>query len=58
MPDRELLLLAKDLRARAEELLARAETFHDTDAQRMLRKVAADYGNLADLLERRSGDEP
>ena len=58
MPDPQLSLLAMELRARAEEILARAETFHNADAQRKLRKIAADYENLADRLERRAGDEP
>jgi hypothetical protein len=51
MPDPQLLLLAMDLRARAEEILARAETFHNVDAQRGLRKIAADYKNLAERME-------
>jgi hypothetical protein len=57
MPDPQLLLLAKDLRNRAEEILARAETFHAADAQHKLRKIAADYESLAGLLERRAGDD-
>jgi hypothetical protein len=57
MPDPQLLSMAMDLRARADELLARAETFHDGDAQQKLRKIAADYESLADLLERRAGGE-
>jgi hypothetical protein len=51
MPDPQLLSLAMDMRARAKEVLARAETFHDADAQRKLRKTAADYEKLADRLE-------
>ena len=58
MPDPQLLLQAMELRTRAEEILARAETFHDANAQRGLRKIAADYQTLADQLERRAGDEP
>jgi hypothetical protein len=57
MPDPQLLLMAMDLRARAEEVLARAETFHNADAQRKLRKIAADYESLADRLERRAHDD-
>jgi len=34
-----------------------ASARHDADAQRKLRKIAADYENLADLLKRRAGDE-
>jgi tartrate dehydratase alpha subunit/fumarate hydratase class I-like protein len=58
MPDPQLSLMAMDLRNRAKEILARAETFHDADVQRKLRKIGADYENLADRLERRAGDEP
>ena len=58
MPDTQLLSLVRDLRDRAEELLARAETFHHADAQQKLRKIAADYEIFSDRLERRAGDEP
>jgi hypothetical protein len=34
VPDQELLSLAMELRARAEEMLARAETFHDATRKR------------------------
>jgi hypothetical protein len=51
VPDPELLSLAKDLRARAEEILARAETFHDADVQQKMRAIAAGYENLAQRLE-------
>ena len=56
MPDGRSLLLASDLRARAEEILARAETFHDPDARQMLQKTAASYVKLAERLEQRARD--
>jgi hypothetical protein len=49
--DKQLLLLARDLRARAEEVLARAETFGDADARETMRRVAASYVKLAQRLE-------
>jgi hypothetical protein len=47
-----------NLLAYPAEILARAEIFHDAKAQPGLRKIAADYQNLADQLERRASDEP
>jgi hypothetical protein len=41
MVDVNLLSLARDLRARAREIFARAETMYDTEAQRTMREVAA-----------------
>jgi hypothetical protein len=49
--DQQLLLLARELRARAEEVLARAETFGDADARETMRRVAASYVKLAQRLE-------
>jgi len=43
MSDPKLLLLAAELRARAEEILTRAGTFHDADARRKLHGIAATY---------------
>ena len=54
--DTQLLLLARDPRARAEEVLARAETFHDADARQKLHKIAASYVKLAERLEQRARD--
>jgi hypothetical protein len=54
MRDPQLLLLAENLRARAEEILARAETFHNTDARQTLHKIAADYERMADRLGERA----
>ena len=56
MPDGRFLLLASDLRARADEVLARAETFNDADARQKLRKIAATYVKLAERLEQRARD--
>jgi hypothetical protein len=47
----KLLLLARDLRARAEEVLAKAETMKDADARQMMRNIAASYVKLAERLE-------
>ena len=52
MADRQLLLQAKDLRANAEEVLARAETFRNADSRQKLRKIAETYVELAERLER------
>jgi hypothetical protein len=57
MPDPQLLLLAEDLRARAEEILARAETFNNADARQTLHTIAANYERMADRLEERAGDD-
>jgi len=50
MPDPQLLLLAEDLRARAEEILARAETFNNAEARQTLHTIAANYERMADRL--------
>jgi hypothetical protein len=41
MPDSQLLLLASDLRVRAEEILAKVETMGDADAREMMREKLA-----------------
>jgi hypothetical protein len=51
VPDQELLSLAMESLARAEELLARAETFRDSDVRQKLRGIAASYEKLAQRLE-------
>ena len=56
MPDAELLSLARNLQARAEEIWTRAETFHDADARQKLHKIAATYVKLAERLEQRARD--
>jgi hypothetical protein len=55
MPDLRLLLLARDLRARAGKILARAETMCDEDAKEKMRIIAGDYEQLAHKLEMASG---
>ena len=52
-----LLLHARDLRARAREVLAKAETMQDADARREMREVAAGYERLARRLENASGGD-
>jgi hypothetical protein len=47
----ELLSLARDLRTRAEEISARAETFQNAAARQKLREIAATYVKLAERLE-------
>jgi hypothetical protein len=55
MIDINLLSLARDLRARAQEILARAETIYDTDAERTMREVAARLEKLAQRVEQGLG---
>ncbi len=55
MVDVNLLSLARDLRARAQEILARAETVYDTDVEQTMREVAARHEKLAQRVEQRSG---
>ena len=51
MPGQELLSLAMELRARAEEMSARAETFHNAEVRQKMREIAAGYEKLAQRLE-------
>jgi len=51
MPDPDLLSLARDLRARAEEISARAATFYDADARQKMHEIAATYVKLAERIE-------
>jgi len=51
MPDLKLCGLASSLRARAEEVLAQAETMEDAGAKQKMRDVAANYEKLAQKLE-------
>jgi hypothetical protein len=44
------------LRARAEEILCRAETFHDAEARRKLREIAVSYEKWAQRLEQLARD--
>jgi hypothetical protein len=50
-----LLSLARDLRARASEVLAKAETMKDADARQKMQEIAAGYERLARRLEEASG---
>jgi hypothetical protein len=56
MPDLKLLGLANSLRARAEEVLANAETMKDAGAKQKMRDVAASYEKLAQSLEQHAYD--
>ncbi len=51
MPDTQLLLLASNLRARAEEILAKAETVDDAGARSTMREVASRHEKLAQRVE-------
>jgi hypothetical protein len=57
MPDMQLLLLASELRTRAEEILVRAASTDDSEIQEMMRVVAAGYQKLARQAERRILEE-
>ncbi len=50
----KLLLLARKLRSRAEEIVIRAETFRNAEAREKMLQIAASYENLADRLEKES----
>jgi hypothetical protein len=54
-PDPELLLLVSRSRARAQEILAQAETMRDAEAQQTMREIAARYERLALRVEQRTG---
>jgi hypothetical protein len=51
MVDVKLLALARDLRARAQEVLSRAETIYDMDAEQRMRLAAACHEKLAQGIE-------
>jgi hypothetical protein len=55
MADVNLLSLARDLRARAQEILARAETIYDSDAEQTMREVAARHEKMAQRVEQGPG---
>jgi len=50
-----LLSLVVNLRARAEELLLRAETMRDADARLKMREIADGYEKLARRVEQGAG---
>jgi hypothetical protein len=52
-PDPKLLLLGSGWRARAKEILLRAETMKDAHARQEMREVAA---RLAQQVEQQSGE--
>jgi hypothetical protein len=56
MPDQKLLLLAMEVRERAEEALNLAETFRDAEARQVMREVAESYEKLAEKLEHHARD--
>ena len=49
----QLLLFANELRTRAKEILARAASTDDSEAQGMMRVLAAGYEKLARRIKRR-----
>jgi hypothetical protein len=51
MVDVKLLSLAMDLRARAQDILVRAETMYDVDAQQTMREIAARCVKFAEQVE-------
>jgi hypothetical protein len=51
----DALLLARNLRARAEEALALAEVFDSPHTRQMMRGIAATYEKLAQSLEMECG---
>ena len=55
MPDAKLLSLARNLRARAQEVLAQAEIMENAEAQQTMRKIAASYETPAQRPEEESG---
>src|SRR5437899_2864927 len=56
MPNLKLLARVCDLRARAEEILAKAESMTDADARDMMRAVAVSYEKLARRLEQKADE--
>jgi hypothetical protein len=55
MPDAKLLSLARNLRARAQEVLAQAEIMENAEAQQTMCEIAASYERLAQRLEYEAG---
>jgi hypothetical protein len=53
MAEQPLLLFAEELRTRANEILTRAGSTDDLEAQRMMHVVAAGYEKLARRIDRR-----
>ncbi len=57
MPDNKLLSLARSLRARAEEVLLKAQAMTDADARQKMREVAARYEQLAKREDEAGADD-
>jgi hypothetical protein len=53
----KLNVMAENLRARAEEVLARAETMRTPDVRTTLQRIAVGYERLAELLEKEAGED-
>ena len=51
----KILAFANEMRARAEEVLARSESFQDEYAKKVMRDIAANYVKLAQRLEKEAG---
>jgi hypothetical protein len=51
----ELLLRTANLRARAREILTKAETMRDAGARMKMREIAANYERLAERFEKAAG---
>jgi hypothetical protein len=56
MPNQRLLSLARESRARAEEISVKAETFKDAAAKQKMREIAEAYVKLAERLEEAADD--
>jgi len=58
MLDGEFRSLVRSFRARAEEILLRADTMRDADARLMMREIADGYEKLARRVEQGAGVPP
>src|SRR5258707_385599 len=52
--DPEIRVLVSSWRARAQELLSKAETMQDAEAQQTMREIAAKYETLAQQVEQQT----
>jgi hypothetical protein len=57
MPDQKLVVLARDARVRAEEVLVKAETFKDPSAKQAMLELVVKYEKLAEQLEAAAADK-
>ena len=53
----KLSLLAQDLRMRAEDVSTRAEAMRNAECRESMRRIAADYEELAQRFEREAGPD-